>query len=181
MNQMFFGNARVMLFTPDGGSTPPATSAETRIWWSQSESDYDDYLIEGTLDCPALVEKGLMPEGSGSQFEPSWNNQPVKIEIGSAVTSIGSDAFYGCSGLTIVTISDSVTSIGDSAFYNCSGLTSVTIPDSVKSIYKTAFSHCGLTSVTIIASGKPGASATDVKQMLIDADIPENVIWNMPS
>ena len=67
-----------------------------------------------------------------------------------SVTSIGSSAFYGCSGLTSVTIPDSVTSIGDYAFRGCSGLTSITIPDSVTSIGGSAFEGCtGLTSVTI--------------------------------
>ena len=67
-----------------------------------------------------------------------------------SVTSIGSWAFDGCSGLTSVTIPDSVTSIGNGAFRRCSGLTSVTIPDSVTSIGWQAFSGCsGLTSVTI--------------------------------
>ena len=67
-----------------------------------------------------------------------------------SVTSIGSSAFYGCSGLTSVTIPDSVTSIGNLAFYGCTGLTSITIPDSVMSIGSSAFSGCrGLTSVTI--------------------------------
>ena len=40
-----------------------------------------------------------------------------------SVTSIGNSAFYGCSGLTSVTIPNSVTSIGEYAFYDCSGLT----------------------------------------------------------
>ncbi len=35
------------------------------------------------------------------------------------VTSIGGSAFYGCTGLTSVTIPNSVTSIGYNAFYNC--------------------------------------------------------------
>ena len=65
-----------------------------------------------------------------------------------SVTSIGDYAFYGCSGLTSVTIPNSVTSIGEVAFYGCSGLTSVTIPNSVTSIRQGAFAGCsGLTSV----------------------------------
>ena len=59
-----------------------------------------------------------------------------------SVTSIGNNAFWGCSGLTSVTIPNSVTSIGDKAFYYCKGLTSVTIPNSVTSIGKSAFYGC---------------------------------------
>ena len=66
------------------------------------------------------------------------------------MTSIGGNAFYGCSGLTSVIIGNSATSIGNYAFYGCSSLTSVTFPNSVTSIGKSAFSNCtGLTSVTI--------------------------------
>ena len=69
-------------------------------------------------------------------------------DIDYSVTSINEYAFYGCSGLTSVTIGNSVTSIGWGAFYNCSGLTSVTIGNSVTSIGNSAFCNCsGLTSV----------------------------------
>ena len=70
--------------------------------------------------------------------------------IPNSVTSIGSYAFRGCSGLTSVTIGNSVTSIGDGTFYGCSGLSSVTIGNSVTSIGEIAFSRCsGLTSVVV--------------------------------
>ena len=58
------------------------------------------------------------------------------------VTSIGAEAFGGCSRLTSVTIGNSVTSIGNDAFYRCSGLTSFTIPNSVTSIGFGAFLGC---------------------------------------
>jgi hypothetical protein len=69
--------------------------------------------------------------------------------IPSGVSSIASNAFYGCVTLTSVTIGNSVASIGDYAFLYCSRLTSVTIPNSVTSIGESAFAASGLTSLTI--------------------------------
>ena len=45
------------------------------------------------------------------------------------LTSIGYQAFHGCSGLTSVTIGNGVTSIGYQAFYNCNGLTSIHVEE----------------------------------------------------
>lgn len=70
--------------------------------------------------------------------------------IPNSVTSIGSRAFHGCTGLTSITIPNSVTRIGSFAFEDCTGLTSITIPNSVTSIGNYAFRGCtGLTSITI--------------------------------
>ena len=73
-----------------------------------------------------------------------------ELIIPDSVTSIGSSAFYNCTGLTSIVIPDSVTSIGEGAFRNCTGLTSIVIPDSVTSIGYNAFYDCSnITKATI--------------------------------
>ena len=105
-----------------------------------------------------------------------WSNI-ISATIGNSVTSIGSYAFYNCSGLTSVMIGDSVTSIGDRAFWGCSGLTSVTIGNSVTSIGSAAFRGCsGLTSVTIGNSVTSiGRSAFSSCSRLTNLTIPDSV------
>ena len=66
----------------------------------------------------------------------------TSLTIPSSVTRIGKDAFFKCSGLTSMILPSGVTSIGDAAFENCSGLTSLVIPSSVTSIGSSAFSCC---------------------------------------
>ena len=74
----------------------------------------------------------------------------TSVTIPNSVTNIEAYAFYGCSGLTSVTIPNSVTSIGNGAFYDCSRLTSITIPNSVTRIGDGAFAYCsGLTSIKV--------------------------------
>ncbi len=74
----------------------------------------------------------------------------TSIEIPSSVTSIGESAFKGCSSITSIEIPNSVTSIGSSAFSGCSSLTSIEIPSSVTSIGRYAFSGCSsLASITL--------------------------------
>ena len=108
--------------------------------------------VTWTLDS----EGTLTISGSGEMrdyYDESWYSQMdlvKKVIIEHGVTSIGTSAFSGCSGLTGITIPEGVTSIGSSAFSECTGLTSLTIPESVTSIGDSAFLGCiGLTGITI--------------------------------
>jgi len=174
----------------------PASHADTRFTLEGGTVKPENII--GTLDQTWMVNNGYYDDN-----EWVWIKIITQADIGNTVSSIGQDAFLGCSGLTSVTIPNSVTNIGQDSFFGCNGLTSVTIPDSVTSIGQSAFEECsnlssitipdivtsigemvftssGLTSVTIVATGKPGADAEAVKSMLINAGVSENITWNMP-
>ena len=76
------------------------------------------------------------------------------------VTSLGQSCFYGCTGLTSITIPNSVTSLGEACFYRCTGLTSITIPNSVTSLGDYCFEYCsGLTNIKMKSSTPPSAGS----------------------
>lgn len=100
---------------------------------------------EDDADVKNLTNLKTIPDEymSGSDYKG-------EIIIPNSITSIGEEAFRGCSGITSITIPDSVTRIGKGAFNRCSGIKSITIPDSVKSIGGYAFFRCtGLSSIEI--------------------------------
>ena len=67
------------------------------------------------------------------------------------VTEIGYRAFYECSHIKEIVISDSVTEIGEYAFYSCNGLRTIEIPNSVKRLNDQCFSWCeNLSEVDIL-------------------------------
>ena len=133
----------------------PATALAADIVKSGTcGAEGDGSNLTWTLDSEGV----LTISGSGDMHDydfPSapWYDSRSRVKsavIADGVTSIGWDAFKGCTSLTSVTIPDSVTSIGWDAFEDCTSLTSVTIPDSVTRIGEQAFDGCkSLASVTI--------------------------------
>lgn len=61
----------------------------------------------------------------------------------SSISVIPSYAFYNCTALATLVLSDTLETINDDAFYNCTALTSFTIPSSVKYIDRTSFDQSG--------------------------------------
>jgi len=108
---------------------------------------------------------------------PAGKNQ-TSFVIPSEVTSIGDNAFSGCSSLTSIKIPDSVTDIGNDAFYRCSSLTSIKIPDSVTDIGNDAFYRCSsLTSIIILDNVTTiGEKAFSGCSSLTSIEIPDRVI-----
>ena len=82
----------------------------------------------------------------------SFRNEILKVVAESGVTSIGTNAFYGCTVLSTVILPDGVTRIESYAFYGCKELTAIDLPDSLAYIGNYAFENCeALTEITIPA------------------------------
>ena len=117
---------------------------------------YDRISINTSVKCKVTIPNSINYNGRrysvtsiGSCAFNGCTGLP-SVTIPNSVTSIGSCAFDGCTGLTSVTIGNSVTSIGGSAFRECTGLTAVTIPNSVTNIEQYAFKNCtGLSKLYI--------------------------------
>ncbi len=69
------------------------------------------------------------------------------------VTTIGTSAFFNCTGITGVTIPSGVTTIGTNAFVRCLGMTTVSIPLTVSTIGLSAFANCTTLKKVIIPPG----------------------------
>ena len=103
------------------------------------------YNITSSIDKTVEVAyKGMFVSGYTNEYTGDIVIPESVIYNGTnySVTNIGYSAFYGCPGLTSITIPNSVTSIGDYAFYDCSGLTSVIIGENVTSVGSGAFNNC---------------------------------------
>ena len=111
-----------------------------------------NYVQDTLIQCPCAKTSITIPNSVTSIGEEAFCGCTglTSVTIPNSVTSIGEEAFFGCTGLTSITIPTSVTSIGDYAFSNCTGLTSIDIPNSITSIVNRMFYGCtGLTSITI--------------------------------
>lgn len=71
---------------------------------------------------PLVVENGVLVDGRTCSGD---------VVIPDGVYLIADQAFYGCEGLTSITLSGSVALIGIQSFAFCTNLTDITIPDSV--------------------------------------------------
>ena len=107
---------------------------------SQSRNNDEGEIFNVTLNSTVGVDETVYSVTSIGYRAFSYCDGLTSVVIGNSVTSIGEDAFYGCSSLT---------SIGNYAFSDCIGLKSAVIGNSVTSIGVGAFFYCTrLTSIT---------------------------------
>lgn len=136
-------------------SLVPAFASGEAAWDSAAETGTCGDGLTWTLDAGGTLTvtgSGAMQDFESSSAVPWFSSRALikAVVLESGVTRIGSCTFFGCSGLTSVTVPDTVTTVGDRAFYKCSGLVSVTFSGSVTSFGEQIFCECGsLLSVSL--------------------------------
>ena len=150
-------NASGSVFIAKAVSYPPS-GQPTRAGTPQVETvngvAYKYYVVDGEAEISSGIREIPAVDQSTSG--------PIEIPSslgGCPVTSLGTDAFYGCARITSVSIPDTVANIGYCCFFGCGSLRGgLVIPDSVVNIEAQAFEHC-----RSLTSAKIGDSVPELK------------------
>ena len=97
-------------------------------------------LLDDTL--AANVTK--LPNGITSLGNNAFYNRSrlSLTSLPEAITKIGSYTFYNCSNLSLTSLPEGITEMGSYAFYGCSKLSLTTLPKNLKSIAADLFYNC---------------------------------------
>ena len=114
------------------------------------------WIVQGVLlgykgDCPSAIPSvDSIKRVIGDALEGCIALTDLTFTAESVLTSIGTNAFKGCTELRALTLPPSLEDIGDEAFMGCSYLDNVIVPGSVKRVGARAFKNCtGFTGALI--------------------------------
>ena len=102
----------------------------------------DDYAFFGNTEINSISFEncdGLKSIGTNAFYGCTGIKD---IIIPASVTEIGFGAFQNCASLETVSFGNAITTIPKQLFYNCESLKSVVVPDSVESLGDRCFSGC---------------------------------------
>ena len=114
-------------------------------WDTNGDGELDEGEAAAVTDIGSVF-KWQYDVNEGPSYIKTFN----EFKYFTGLTTIGEEAFYGCSSLTSITLPNTFKRIGNNAFWNCTKLSSIGIPNSVGRIDYLAFRGCSsLISLTI--------------------------------
>ena len=171
-------------------------TAVTGAWAESWTSGTCTVTLEGTI--LTVSGSGAMGDYGNPEDQPWYSNRSsiTTVSIEDGVTTIGQQAFDGCTNLASVTIPASVSTIGnnafahtgltsidinvmmigDGAFDGCTNLISVTIGSNVSTIGNNAFAGCTKLSTIIVNEYNMHFDSRDNCNAIIDKDIAPNTL-----
>ena len=105
-------------------------------------------LADGTL---TVTGEGDVPDYFAEEELADHIDEIRHIVLSEGITELGYESFYGCTGLTELTLPETLEYIGDGCFAECPGLTRIKFPASVTDIGDSEFlcdEGGSLTSIT---------------------------------
>ena len=114
----------------------PAAFAADIVDSGTCGAEGDGSSVTWTLDAAGLLTisgTGKIIDGDGGSI---WSGKPVMaVDIRSGITAVGSNAFFGCDQLQVISLPDTVTQLDKNAFGNCAALSSILV-DAKNPAYK---------------------------------------------
>ena len=166
-------------------------TAVTGAWAESWTSGACTVTLEGTI--LTVSGSGAMDDYLDPEDQPwkDYRTSITTVSIEDGVTTIGSNAFAGCSSLSSVDIPNSVTNIssnafshtgltsidinvmmiGNGAFDGCTNLTTVNIGSKVSTIGNNPFAGCTKLSTINVASGNTKYDSRDNCNAIIDKNL----------
>lgn len=160
VTKMKYNNVEYSIST---GFTFPSTGLQTVYYELTDKSVVARRLFEQTQPLKAIYFPQTVRTIEMGVCNFCYNLET--IELNNGLNNL--NGFYGCTGLTSLTIPNTVTKIATEAFLNCKSLNSVTLPASISSIGYRSFRGCSsLNSITVLATTPPTVSGyTDVSKI----------------
>lgn len=134
-------------FNNPGGAVEIPAAIDGKPVTSIGEGAFEDDLIT-SVSIPA----GVKTIGNAA-FRRCSQLQTVTFAEGSALASIGDNAFEGCQQLSGLQLPSGVTEIGQAAFNGCRALKEITIPNGVTELKTLTFGTCTSLQNVILPDG----------------------------
>lgn len=118
-----------------------------------------------TSTAPAMAWNGFAMPAGPLNIPATVTNNGVSY----SVIAVYDNAFFGCVGITSVTVTEGVAVLRGGAFRGCSAMTSVSLPSTIDTIGNLAFYNCSsLQSVSILRTTPPVCAANAFYELVLD-------------